>query len=146
MELVRLQTEPFDVANLIRFMGGNTVGATITFIGTVKGLTETGPVDRIDFTADEPVALRQMDLLRQEARDRFQLHEAALIHRLGPLEVGEPIVVTAASAPHREDAFQACRWLIDNLKERVPIWKREITPKGDRWVQPGPMEAGSGGE
>lgn len=140
MELVRLQTEPFDVTELTRSMAASTVGATVTFTGTVKGITEAGPVDRIQFTADKPTALKQMNLLRLEAIKRFGLHEAALIHRLGLLEVGEPIVMTAATAPHRKDAFRACQWLIDNLKEKVPIWKMEFTPDGEVWVTPQPSE------
>jgi len=102
-------------------------------------------VERIEFTTDEPMALKQMDLLRKEVLEHFDLHEAALVHRLGLLEAGEPIVVTAAAAPHREDAFRACQWLIDNLKERVPIWKKEFTPDGETWVQPQHARAETGG-
>ncbi len=133
---VRLQREACDPAELAAALGGPEVGAVVTFTGTVKGVTEAGVVERIKFSADEPAALAQMETLRSEACERFAIHDAALVHRVGLLEAGELIVVCCAAAAHRADAFSACEWLIDTLKQRVPIWKQEHAPDGTRWVAP----------
>ncbi|MDR1708990.1 MAG: molybdenum cofactor biosynthesis protein MoaE, partial [Candidatus Accumulibacter sp.] len=76
--------------------------------------------------------------LRAEALARFGLIDARLVHRVGAVAAGENIVLIAAAAEHRAPALEACRWLIDELKERVPIWKKEITPAGESWVTPHP--------
>ena len=75
---------------------------------------------------------------REEAIARFGLIDARLVHRLGVVKAGDAIVFIAAGAEHRAPALQACQWLIDELKERVPIWKKEITPQGESWVTPHP--------
>ena len=80
--------------------------------------------------------LPELHKLRDEAMARFKLIDARIVHRLGTLQAGEQIVLIAAAAAHRGPAFDACRWLIDELKERLPIWKKETTPQGDSWVTP----------
>ena len=80
----------------------------------------------------------EMEALRDEAIERFALIDARLVHRLGTVQAGDNIVFIAAAAEHRAPAFDACRWLIDTLKARVPIWKKEITPEGETWVTPHP--------
>ena len=135
-EKVRVQREPCDPATIAATLVGSEVGAIVTFTGTVKEVTEQGTVERIEFSTDEPVALAQMEALRVEACERFAIHDAALVHRVGMLEAGELIVVCCAAAAHRSDAFRACEWLIDTLKQRVPIWKQEQAPDGTRWVAP----------
>ncbi len=133
---VRLQRETCDPAEVAATLAGAEVGAVVTFTGTVKGVTEAGAVERIEFSADEPAALAQMEALRSEACERFAIHDAALVHRVGLLEAGELIVVCCAAAAHRADAFRACEWLIDTLKQQVPIWKLEQASDGTRWVAP----------
>jgi|TARA_B100001105_G_scaffold92922_1_gene73952 molybdopterin synthase catalytic subunit len=135
-EKVRVQREHCDPATIAATLAGPEVGAIVTFTGTVKEVTKQGTVERIEFSADEPVALAQMEALRVEACERFAIHDAALVHRVGMLEAGELIVVCCAAAVHRGDAFRACEWLINTLKQRVPIWKREQAPDGTRWVTP----------
>tara|TARA_B100000959_G_scaffold132744_3_gene139189 strand:+ start:5305 stop:5781 length:477 start_codon:yes stop_codon:yes gene_type:complete len=135
-EKVRVQREHCDPAIIAATLVGPKVGAIVTFTGTVKKVTKQGTVERIEFSADEPVALAQMEALRVEACERFAIHDAALVHRVGMLEVGELIVVCCAAAAHRGDAFRACEWLINTLKQRVPIWKREHASDGTRWVAP----------
>ena len=135
-EKVRVQREPCDPATIAATLVGSEVGAIVTFTGTVKEVTEQGTVERIEFSTDEPVALAQMEALRVEACERFAIHDAALVHRVGMLEAGELIVVCCAAAAHRGDAFRACEWLIDTLKQQVPIWKLEQASDGTRWVAP----------
>ena len=136
LEKVRVQREPCDPATIAATLVGPEVGVIVTFTGTVKEVTEQGTVERIEFSTDEPVALAQMEALRVEACERFAIHDAALVHRVGMLEAGELIVVCCAAAAHRGDAFRACEWLIDTLKQRVPIWKQEQAPDGMRRIAP----------
>jgi molybdopterin synthase catalytic subunit len=84
------------------------------------------------------MALAELSSLRDEAIARFGLIDARIVHRLGTVRAGENIVLIVAGAEHRVPAFDACRWLIDELKARAPIWKKEITPQGDSWVTPHP--------
>jgi len=95
-------------------------------------------VAQIGFDAYEAMALAELQNLRTEAISRFALIDARIVHRLGVVEAGENIVLVAAAAEHRAPALEACRWLIDELKARAPIWKKEITPAGDAWVTPHP--------
>ena len=84
------------------------------------------------------MALPEMQKLRSEAIARFGLIEARIVHRLGVVHAGDAIVFIATGAEHRAPALEACRWIIDALKERVPIWKKETTPQGESWVTPHP--------
>jgi molybdopterin synthase catalytic subunit len=79
-----------------------------------------------------------MGKLRREAIEKFSLLDARIVHRIGTVKGGDNIVFIAAAAEHRADAFDGCRWMIDELKQRVPIWKKEITPQGESWVTPHP--------
>lgn len=137
MEPVRLQKEPLELAELYSTLGSDpATGGNVTFIGQVKGNTERGPVERLDITTDEGMALYQMVQLREEALRRFELQEAVMVHRFGMLEVGENIVFIGTSAVHRHQAYEANRWLLEQLKLKVPFWKAEYGPEGKRWVVP----------
>ena len=81
------------------------------------------------------MARRQLEEIREEAIDRFGVEEIAIIHRYGSLEVSDNIMMIAVGGGHRPEAFDACRWVLETIKEKVPIWKKEITPEGDFWVE-----------
>jgi molybdopterin synthase catalytic subunit len=91
-------------------------------------------VSEISFESYGSMALAEMNKLRDEAIGRFGLLDARIVHRVGHVMAGEQIVLIVAGAEHRAPALQACQWLIDELKQHVPIWKKEITPEGDAWV------------
>ena len=84
------------------------------------------------------MALSEMQKLRTDAIEKFKLLDARIVHRIGTVQGGDNIVFIAAGAEHRVAALEACRWIIDELKQRVPIWKKEVTPQGDAWVVPHP--------
>jgi len=110
----------------------------VTFEGIVRaeGPAEN-PLAALEYSAYHSMALRLMNQIRAEALDRFEIEEAAMAHRTGRMSVGETSVVIAVSAPHRADAFEACRWIIDAVKIDVPIWKKEIWSRGEsKWVDP----------
>ena len=113
-------------------------GAICTFLGTVRELTGSRRTESLAYEAYPEMALKKLAELESEARRRWPVIELALVHRVGHLDLGEVSVVVAVCCPHRQEAFEACRWLIDTLKEVVPIWKKENWGDGSQeWVHPG---------
>lgn len=139
-DAVRLQQEDFSQDEEIRAMNASSkrMGGIATFIGCARDFSEGREVTQISFDAYGSMALAEMNQLRDEAIEKFDLLDARIVHRVGVVGAGEQIVFIAAGAEHRASALQACHWLIDELKQRVPIWKKEITPQGDTWVTPHP--------
>lgn len=133
---VRLQPEDFsqDEEILALRASSKRMGGIATFIGCARDFSEGREVTQISFDAYGSMALAEMNKLRDEAIAKFALLDARLVHRVGTVGAGEQIVFIATGAEHRAAALQACQWLIDELKQRVPIWKKEITPQGDAWV------------
>lgn len=109
-------------------------GGIDVFIGTVRESTQGKVVKRLEFEAYEPMALQEMEKIVLEAKKHWPVHAVSMHHRIGTLYPGEIAVIIAVSAAHRDAAFQACRFAIDQLKERVPIWKREVFEDGAVWV------------
>ena len=140
VDAVRLQLEDFSQDEEIRALRAASprIGGIATFLGCARDFSEGREVSEITFDAYRPMALAEMTKLRAEAVERFGLIDARLVHRLGTVRAGDSIVFIAAGAEHRAPALDACRWLIDELKLRVPIWKKEITPQGEAWVTPHP--------
>ena len=137
-DAVRIQAENFSQEEEIRALraSSNGIGGIVSFLGCARDFSEGREVSQISFDAYERMLLPELHKLRDEALARFKLIDARIVHRLGTLQAGEQIVLIAAAAAHRGPAFDACRWLIDELKERLPIWKKETTPQGDSWVTP----------
>jgi len=139
-DAVRIQTEGFSQDEEISALRKSSlrIGGIATFLGCARDFSQGRQVSEISFDAYASMAVAEMRKLRDEAIARFGLIDARLVHRLGVVKPGEAIVFVAAGAEHRAPALQACQWLIDELKERVPIWKKEITAQGDSWVTPHP--------
>ena len=139
-EPVRIQHEDFSQDEEISALRARSkrMGGIGTFLGCARDFSEGREVSEISFDAYGPMALSEMKLLREEAIAKFGLLDARIVHRIGTVQGGDNIVLIAAGAEHRVPALDACRWLIDELKERVPIWKKEVTPQGDSWVVPHP--------
>lgn len=139
-EAVRIQIEDFSQDEEIAALHATSkrMGGIGTFLGCARDFSEGRDVSEISFDAYGPMALSEMNALRAEAIEKFGLLDARIVHRIGTVKGGDNIVFIAAGAEHRAPALDACRWLIDELKERVPIWKKEVTPQGDAWVVPHP--------
>ena len=137
---VRIQIEDFSQDEEINALRATSkrMGGIGTFLGCARDFSEGREVSEISFDAYGPMALSEMNALRTEAIEKFGLLDARIVHRIGTVKGGDNIVFIAAGAEHRAPALDACRWLIDELKERVPIWKKEVTPQGDSWVVPHP--------
>ncbi len=134
---IRVQREDFDPGvELERFSSGKTnIGGVCLFVGLVRDQIASGAEVRAMTLEHYPgMTERQLEAIEAEARARWPLEDALVIHRYGRLEPGERIVLVAASSAHRDAAFEACRFLIDWLKTKAPFWKVEHTPDGDAWV------------
>jgi molybdopterin converting factor subunit 1 len=107
-------------------------GGAVAFVGTVR--SDGGAVERLAYSAYREMAEKVMRDIAQEAATKWPLEGVAILHAVGDLDVGDRTVLVACSAPHRGEAFEACRYAIDEVKRRVPIWKKESGPGGDRWV------------
>jgi molybdopterin synthase catalytic subunit len=116
-------------------------GAAVVFEGIVRNQTRGRKTLYLDYEAYEDMALQQMERLAEQARKQFQIRDVALVHRLGRLEIGETSVLIVVASAHRAAAFEACRWLIDTLKQTVPIWKKEYFEDGAVWADGEPFPA-----
>ena len=114
-------------------------GAVVTFDGIVRNHSRGRQTRYLEYTAYEPMALRQMEQLAREALAKFEVRDVRLIHRLGRLQIGETSVYIVVASAHRAAAFDACRWLIDTLKKTVPIWKKEYFEDGAVWADGEPF-------
>lgn len=131
----RLTEEPIDVAELRQRVADPAAGAVATFEGVVRDHHRGRAVDRLEYEAYAPMVEAVFREVVEEAVERWPLRRVAVRHRVGDLAVGEVAVAVAVSADHRAEAFEACRYLIDRIKARAPIWKKEFGPDGSRWVE-----------
>ena len=135
MRRVAIVTEPIDTSMVLAEVASATQGACILFVGTVRDLNDGKRVDGMDYTAYVAMAEREMMMIANEAADRFQDTFVIIVHRIGQLALGEASVAIATSHQHRDPAYSASRYIIEQLKARVPIWKREHYSDGTReWV------------
>lgn len=133
--MIRLLAEPIRVEELARQVRGDGDGAVALFLGTVRDANRGRRVLRLEYQAYPEMAEREMARLRQQALERFEVSEVAVVHRTGTLEIGEVSVAVAVASPHRAAAFEACRWVVDTLKRTVPIWKKEHFEGGAVWIE-----------
>ncbi len=135
---VELTDQPIDADRLTQFVTTPLSGAVILFLGTVRELTHGKRTISLDYDAYPEMALKKMNELVDETAEKWPVQKVAIVHRTGKLELAEASVAIALSCPHRGDVFDAGRFLIDELKIRVPIWKKENWSDGTtEWVHPG---------
>jgi len=131
---IQLTDAPLSVQDCEALVQAPDAGGTVVFIGTVRDRTQAKAVLRLEFEAYEPMAVSEMWKIAEQAMEQFQVRKIALHHRIGVLGIGDIPVVIAVSAAHRAAAFEACQYCIDTLKQKVPIWKKEIFEDGEVWV------------
>ena len=136
---VALTRERIDAEKTIVMVKSGEDGAVVVFDGIVRNHTRGRRTLHLDYEAYEEMALRQMRELGLKARERFGVRQVTMLHRLGRLEVGETSVLIVVASGHRSAAFEACRWLIDTLKQTVPIWKKETFADGAVWAPGDPF-------
>jgi molybdopterin synthase catalytic subunit len=136
--MIQLTAETIDTAALVEHVRHPEAGAVVLFLGTTRELTSGRQTVALDYEAYHEMAERRLRELEAEARRRWPVIECIVVHRLGRVPLTEVSVAIAVSTPHRGDAFAAGQWLIDSLKQDVPIWKREQWADGSmEWVHPG---------
>ena len=129
------EINPTEVTNLVK---SKSSGAINVFIGTVRNSTKNREVVRLEFEAYEAMAIKEINKIVEQVKQRWQINGIAIHHRVGSLEIGDIPVVIAVSTPHRQQGFEACQFAIDTLKMTVPIWKKEIFADGEEWVSAHP--------
>jgi molybdopterin synthase catalytic subunit len=135
--MIRLTSDPIDYATVSASVLTSEAGAVVLFLGTVREFTQERRTVALDYEAYGSMAEVQLERLATEARRRWPIEKVAIIHRIGRLELGEVSVAVAVSSAHRNEAFEAARFLIDTLKATVPIWKKENWSDGTaEWVHP----------
>jgi molybdopterin synthase catalytic subunit len=136
--MIRLTREPIDYHALTEQVRRGNCGAVVLFLGTVRDLTGERVTVALDYEACPAMAEKKMTEIEADTRRQWPVGEIVLEHRLGHLDIGDISVAVAVSCPHRAQAFEACRYAIDRLKELVPIWKKENWADGStEWVHPG---------
>ncbi|MGB5948405.1 MAG: molybdopterin synthase catalytic subunit MoaE [Parvibaculum sp.] len=135
--MIRVQTEDFDIgAEMARLLRGRTdIGAVVSFTGLVRDVTGGASVSSMELEHYPGMTERELARIEAEANARWRLQASLIIHRVGKLEPGDNIVLVITASAHREDAFRAAEFLMDYLKTRAPLWKREGGPEGARWVE-----------
>ena len=134
-------TEPLELQPIIDLVARRladaaaSAGAVTSFLGTVRNENRGRCVDRLEYEAYEPLALKSFERIAAEAHERWPDTHVAVHHRIGRLVVGEASVAIAAASPHRADAFAACRYAIERIKQITPIWKHEFFAGGDVWIE-----------
>lgn len=134
--VIRVQTEDFDVgAEIARLRADNPgIGAVASFVGVCRDLNDGSAVAGMTLEHYPGMTERALESIARAARDRWDVIDIAMVHRVGPLRPTDQIVLVIVTSAHRGDAFAACEFLMDYLKTRAPFWKKERTPEGERWV------------
>lgn len=130
-----LTRDELDADEVIQLASSPKAGGTVSFVGTVRDNSDGSPVSEIELESAQDMALQDLVRIGRAAISNFKLCKLVVRHRIGRLKVGDKIIIIAVSAPHRDEAFQGCRFVIDELKKTTPIWKKEIGPAGNRWAE-----------
>ena len=132
--MITVQAEPLSVDDCIRHIAAPECGGLCVFLGTVRDNSDGQATDHLEYEAYAEMATETICAIMSEAKARWDITKTAVQHRTGKLEIGEVSVIVAVSSGHRAEAFEACRYIIDELKTRAPIWKKEFGEAGEVWV------------
>lgn len=132
--LILITNDPLDPEPLTRAVRRDSNGAVITFLGVTRDHNEGRSVERLEYEAYSDMAEKQISTIFVEVQERWGLTDLAVAHRLGQLQIGEISLVVVVASPHRREAFEACIYVVDRIKQDVPIWKKEIFLDGEMWV------------
>lgn len=138
LQMIVITHNSIDIQNVIRSAESADAGALNVFIGTVRSKTGEKKVIRLEYEAYEPMAILELKKIIEMAKEKWNLKGWAISHRVGTLNIGDVAVVVAVSTAHRKESFEACQFIIDSLKQTVPIWKKEVFDGGEEWVSAHP--------
>ena len=138
--MFKITSDEIELGDVIRAVEAGDAGAIVHFLGVVRNNTEGREVSYLEYEAYPQMAEKKMAEIAQEIHEKWGLDRVAIIHRVGRLEIGEVSVAVAVASPHRKEAFEACHYVMNRLKQIVPIWKREVWADGEEeWVKPDPV-------
>jgi molybdopterin synthase catalytic subunit len=135
VKTIKIQEADFSVDSILQDLKQGENGAIVVFTGIVRGKNEGYSTERLEIQVYKEMALDQLRSIREEAFQQFNVNQINIVHRIGILNVTENIVLIAVGAGHRDEAFKACRFILEELKKRAPIWKKEHTTDGKYWVE-----------
>ncbi len=133
--MIEITASPIDVQKVIDAAQSSDCGGVSVFIGTVRNHSRGREILRLEYEAYPEMASKMISKIVDEMKSRWDVRKVAVSHRTGVLDIGEIAVVIAVAAPHRKEAFAACQYCIDRLKEIVPIWKKEVATDGETWIE-----------
>jgi molybdopterin synthase catalytic subunit len=133
--LIQLTREPLNRDALIASVADPAVGGIVVFEGVVRNHARGKQIRYLEYDVYPEMAEQQMRMIVAEAQQRWAVEHVAIAHRFGRIEIGEASVIIVVATPHRAEAFEACRYIIDTLKTTVPIWKKEVATDGEEWVE-----------
>ncbi len=138
IKMIQIADKAIDIQACIDAAQSDRAGAVDVFIGTVRNHNKKKEVVRLIFETYDTMAIKKMQELADQAREKWEIEKVVMVHRKGVLEIGDVAVVIAVATAHRVASFEACQWLIDTLKQVVPIWKREVYENGEEWLEAHP--------
>ena len=132
-----LQKEPINIAESIGDAGTNADGAVTLFIGQARDNSNNKEVLHLEYQIYESMAKKELENIASEAVSTWQINTCIIVHRYGKIKIGEASILIAVSSPHRDNAFKSARYIIDTIKKKVPIWKKEFYADGSKWISEG---------
>jgi len=133
--MVKLVSEKISIDAILETVEDHGTGGVVLFLGRVRDFADGRQVTAMDYEAYPDMAIKKMQELEEKTRSKWPVKQMAMVHRVGNLQLGDVSVAIAVACAHRKDAFEACRFAIDTLKETVPIWKKEYFVDGEAWVE-----------
>lgn len=135
--MIEITKQPIDTDDVLKSVQSDLAGASVLFVGTTRKFTDQRETLMLEYECYEEMAIKEMTELRAQATTRWPIEKCSIVHRVGPVGLGESSIAVAVSTPHRVASFEAAEWLVDTLKKQVPIWKREHWADGSQeWVHP----------
>ena len=132
--MFRVTNQPIDLSELVRYVADAEAGAIVPFIGTTRNNNEGRKVIALDYDGYPEMAEKELARIGAEAKNKWSICKMAIVHRLGPVQIGEASVIIVVSSAHRDAAFAASRFAIEEIKKTVPIWKKEVFEGGEVWI------------
>lgn len=133
--MIEITSSPLSPEQIINKIRKDSYGAVVTFLGTVRSPSQGKKVLYLEYEAYEDMAQKKLEQIVSEINQKWQLQDVAISHRIGKVTAGETALVIVVAAPHRKEAFEACQYAIDRLKQIAPFWKKEVYEGGESWVE-----------
>ncbi len=135
VKLISITEKPIDVDKLLDYVSDQSSGASVLFTGTVRDHNEQDKVSKLHYETYQEMAEKILQEIENEVHTKWKINKFIAIHRTGTLKVGEVSVAVAVSSEHRKEAFEECKFAIDSIKEKAPIWKKEFSESGTEWLE-----------